>query len=61
MMVGNLLKSHVSEIHVKRICVNQRVGVLYLTNWTIKQQSQLHLMKNSATSRNFCINYWFLV
>ena len=25
---GNLLKSHVSKIHVKRICVNQGVGVI---------------------------------
>ena len=26
---GNLLKSHVSEICVKQICVNQGVGVLH--------------------------------
>ena len=59
---GNLLKSRVSEICVKRICVNQGVGALenqfmafsyYIHNWTLKSKHISYLQAMNVTYKQF--------
>ena len=38
----NFLKMHVSEIRVKRICVNQGLGVVVYVNRTLKLQNCIY-------------------
>ena len=56
---GNLLKSRVSEIHVKRICVNQGVGVVssLLALFTTRMASQM----KTKMIEGYQFNYYFAV